>query len=213
MKAELLKTRLIAQIVAICGSSLMLWLVFTAPVLAAEEEDKGNFLVQPKGGLMVWTLISFLITLWVLKRFFFPMIQKFLDERRRAIQETVDAAERTRKEAEELLEEYRQRLTEAREQADEILSRARKAGDSSKDEAIAQAKEKQDEMLARTRREIETETRLALERIRKEVADLTVIATEKITRKTLDDADHKRLVEEALQEVDFSKIGNGSGSS
>ncbi len=201
------------KIASICGSTLVLWLVFAAPVLAAEgEEDSGNFLVQPKGGLMVWTLIAFLITLWVLKRFFFPMIQKFLDERRRMIQETVDIAERTKKEADDLLEEYRQRLTEAREQADEILSRARKAGDAHKEGAIQQSKEKQEEMLAQTRKEIETETRLALERIRKEVADLTVVATEKVTRKTLDDADHKRLVEEALQEVDFSLLGNGGDS-
>jgi F-type H+-transporting ATPase subunit b len=69
-------------------------------------------------------------------------------------------------------------------------------------------------MLEQARRDIETETRLALERIRKEVADLTVIATEKVTRKTLTSEDHQRLVQEALREVDFSaleagKRGNG----
>lgn len=188
----------------------MLWLGSAGVALAAG----GNFLVQPKGGLMIWTLLAFLLTMFVLKRFFFPKIQAFLEERRRAIQETVDIADRTKQEADELLEEYRKRLTEAREQAEEIVARARKAGERREQEAVEQAKSKQEEMLAHTRKEIETETRLALERIRKEVADLTVIATEKITRKTLDDEDQRRLVEEALQEVDFSSLatGNGQGS-
>ena len=57
-----------------------------------------------------------------------------------------------------------------------------------------------------TRKDIETETRRALDEIRKEVADLTVIATEKVTRKSLDGDDHRRLIEEALSEVDFSAL-------
>ena len=64
--------------------------------------------------------------------------------------------------------------------------------------------------MAPTRRDIEEETRRALDEIRREVADLTVIATEKVTRKTLTGDDHKRLIEEALQEVDFSALAGGS---
>lgn len=189
------------------------WLVAAAPALAqeAEKQEKGNFLVQPLPGLMIWTLLAFLITMLVLKKAFFPRIQKFLDERRQAIAETVDAAERTRVEAEDLLAEYRARLAEARQQAEEIVGRARKAGDQHEQEAITKAREKQEEMLAHTRKEIETETRLALERIRKEVADLTVIATEKITRKALTEEDHNRLVEEALKEADFSVFAANGG--
>ena len=63
--------------------------------------------------------------------------------------------------------------------------------------------------MEQTRRDIEAETRRALDEIRKEVADLTVIATEKVTRKTLDDEDHQRLIEEALEEVDFSALAGG----
>jgi F-type H+-transporting ATPase subunit b len=177
-----------------------------AVVLAAEETGGGKFLVQPGVGLMIWTLLAFGITLWVLRRYVFPRIQDQLDRRQRAIEETIDTAERTKLEADQLLSEYRQRLQEARQQADDIVVRARKAGERHQQEVTEAASRKQRELLEQARRDIETETRLALERIRKEVADLTVVATEKVTRKTLSSEDHQRLIREALDEVDFSVL-------
>jgi F-type H+-transporting ATPase subunit b len=190
----------------------------TLPHVLAKSDSGGKFLVQPGIGLMIWTLIAFGVTLWVLRRYVFPQIQDQLDKRQRAIEETIDTAERTKKEAEQLLAEYRQRLEEARQQAEDIVTRARKAGDRHQEEVVAATSQKQQEMLDQARRDIETETRLALERIRKEVADLTVLATEKVTRKTLTSEDHQRLIQEALQEVDFSALesgrsGNGGGGS
>jgi F-type H+-transporting ATPase subunit b len=183
-------------------------------VLAAEEDSGGGkFLVQPGIGLMIWTLIAFGITLWVLRRYVFPQIQDQLDKRQRAIEETIDTAERTKREADQLLAEYRERLQEARQQADDIVARARKAADTHQQEVTQAASTKQQEMLEQARRDIETETRLALEKIRKEVADLTVIATEKVTRKTLTGEDHQRLIQEALSEVDFSALGGNGGAS
>jgi F-type H+-transporting ATPase subunit b len=181
-------------------------------VLAAEGKDEGgSFLVTPGLGLMIWTLALFLFTMWVLSKLAFPRIQEALDKRANAIRENIEASERQREEADELLDEYRKRLKEAREQADDIVARARKASETAKAEAAADGKAKREELVASARRDIEAETRRSLDRIRKEVADLTVIATEKVTRKTLDDDDHKRLVEEALKEVDFSALsGNGS---
>jgi F-type H+-transporting ATPase subunit b len=176
-------------------------------------DSGGNFLVSPNVGLMIWTLIAFGIALFLLQRLAFPRIGEALDKRRRAIEESIDAAERTRIEADALLEEYRARLREAREQADDIVSRARKAADRVQEEQLAQAKESREELMERTRRDIEAETRRALEEIRGEVANLTVIATEKLTRKSLDDADHRRLIEEALNEVDFSQLAPEGASS
>ena len=172
----------------------------------------GNFLVSPNVGLMIWTLIAFFIALWLLQRLAFPRIGEALDKRRRAIEDSIEAAERTRHEADVLLEEYRARLREAREQADDIVARARKAGERLHEEQIAEAKASREELMERTRRDIEAETRRALDQIRAEVANLTVLATEKLARKSLDDADHRRLVEEALDEIDFSQLapaGNG----
>ena len=124
----------------------------------------------------------------------------------------IKASERTREEADELLAEYRQRLKEAREQADDIVARARKASENAVAEATSEGKSKREELVAAARRDIEAETKRSLEQIRQEVADLTVLATEKVTRKSLDDADHKRLVEEALAEVDFSALSGSEAS-
>src|SRR4249919_2874322 len=96
---------------------------------AAGEEGGGSFLVSPGLGLMIWTLILFLFTMWVLSKLAFPKIQEALDKRAKTISESIEAAERQRKESDELLEEYRKRLSEAREQADEIMARARKAAE------------------------------------------------------------------------------------
>jgi F-type H+-transporting ATPase subunit b len=182
---------------------------FLPLILAQAEEEGGDFLVRPGVGLMIWTLLAFGFTLFFLRRSVFPRIQNELDKRQRAIEETIETAERTRREADELLSEYRQRLQEARQQAEDIVARARRAADRHQEEVTEAARAKQQQMLDQARRDIETETRMALERIRKEVADLTVIATEKVTRKTLTSEDHQRLIQEALEEVDFSVLDEG----
>ncbi len=179
---------------------------------AAKEEEGGSFLVSPNVGLMLWTLIVFAISLYVLKKVVFPRIQEMLDKRQNAINESIAAAQNTRKEAEELLAEYRERLSEAREQAETILNRARKAAEKSEAAALEEGKAKREEMLEATKREIEAETRRAIQDIRNEVAELTILATEKITRKTLTEDDQKRLVEEALSELDFSALAGDRGT-
>jgi F-type H+-transporting ATPase subunit b len=177
-----------------------------------EEESGGSFLVSPSLGLMIWTLLLFGATLLILNKFVFPRISEALDRRSKAIEESIEHAERTKREADELLEEYRARLREAREQAEDIVVRARKAADSLGDQAKADATKQREELLAATRRDIEAETRRALDEIRKEVADLTVIATEKVTRKSLTPEDHRRLIEDALREVDFSALAGREGN-
>jgi F-type H+-transporting ATPase subunit b len=174
-------------------------------VIAAEDSG-GSFLVSPNVGLMIWTLVVFGISLAILAKFVFPRIAEALDKRQRAIEESIDTAERTRRQADELLAEYRERLSEARSQADEIVTRARRTGEAAEAEMVADARHKREEMMEQTRREIEAETRRAIQQIRNEVADLTIAATEKVTRKTLDGADQRRLVEEALSELDFAAL-------
>jgi F-type H+-transporting ATPase subunit b len=187
-------------------------LISAVTPLAAEsgKEEGGSFLVSPGLGLMIWTLVLFLFTMWVLSKVAFPKIQEALDKRAKTISDSIDAAERQRKESDELLEEYRARLAEAREQADDIMARARKAAETAESEATAAGREKREELVAQAQRDIEAETRRSLESIRKEVADLTVLATEKVTRKTLTGDDQRRLVEEALGEVDFSALSGQS---
>src|SRR5918997_6023274 len=113
---------------------------------ATEEGGGGSFLVSPSLGLMIWTLLAFAVTLYLLNKFAFPRIAEALDRRRMAIEESIDHAEQAKREADELLEEYRARLREAREQAEDITVRARKAADSLADESKVQAQQQREEL-------------------------------------------------------------------
>ena len=181
-------------------------------ILAAEESGGGSFLVKPGIGLMIWTLLAFGATLYILNKVAFPKISEQLDKRQRAIEESIDSAERTKAESEEILAEYRERLREARTQAEEIVARSRKASEQLHEESLQQARVQREELMDQTRRDIEAEKRRALQEIRAQVADLTVLATEKVTRKTLDEHDQRRLVEEALGELDFEALAGDGGS-
>lgn len=176
------------------------------------EEGGGSFLVSPDIGLMIWTLVVFILSMIVLSKLAFPRIAEALDRRQRAIEESIDSAERVKAEADQLIAEYRQRLTDARQQADEIVARARKTGEQAHAEAVAEARRKHDELLEQTRREIQVETQRAIQEIRSEVADMTVRATEKVTRKSLTEADQRRLVDEALSELDFAALSGPGGA-
>ncbi len=183
-------------------------LVIAAAAAAEEgaEEGGGSFLVSPDIGLMIWTLVVFILSMIVLRKLAFPRIAEALDKRQRAIEESIDSAERVRVEADQLIAEYRERLADARTQADEIVARARKTGEQAEAASIVAARQKHDELLEQTRREIQVETQRAIQEIRSEVADMTVRATEKVTRKSLTEADQHRLVEEALSELDFAAL-------
>ena len=169
-----------------------------------------SFLITPNVGIMIWTIVVFGVSLFIMRRAVFPQIGKVLDDRAEKIEGEIDAAALAREEAERLLAEYRERLKQAREQADEIVQRARQSAEVHEKESKERGRETVAEATKRAQREIEVATKRALDDLRREVADLTIMATEKVTRKTLDEADQRRLVEEALRELDFSGISAGA---
>lgn len=174
--------------------------------------SNGSFLIKPGVGLMVWTLLVFGVTMVLLAKLAFPRISEALERRQKSIEDSIDSAQRTREEAEQLLADYRERLKAAREQSEEIVQRARQTAESHEQEAKEQAQRIAAEAARRAEREIEMATERAIDGIRREVAELTIMATEKVTRKTLDDDDQKRLVAEALGELDFSGLSSGASS-
>jgi F-type H+-transporting ATPase subunit b len=178
----------------------------TLAAILVPTASSGSFLITPNVGLMVWTLLLFGISLFILWKLAFPRISQALDRRQRAIEESLDYAEDTKRQADELLAEYRERLTEARDQAQQILERSRRAAEAHERESEEETTARREQLLERTRREIEAETRRAIQEIRREVADLTVTATERVTRKVLTEEDQRRLVEETLSELDFSAL-------
>jgi F-type H+-transporting ATPase subunit b len=158
---------------------------------------------------MIWTIVCFLIALFVLKRYAFGPIQQTIDQRRERIRQSLEEADHAREEARELLEEHRKLLAGARKDADEILGEARRIAEANERRMREELEADRQRRLEETRKQIEAETRRALEQIRLEVVDLSLLAATKVTRKSLDDADHRRLIEEAVGELDFSVLENG----
>jgi F-type H+-transporting ATPase subunit b len=165
-----------------------------------------NALIKVTPGLMIWTIVAFLITLFVLKRYAFGPIQKTIDERRERIRRALEEADEARAEARRLLEEHRSLIGQARGEAEQILAEARRVADAQRERVKQETEADRQRRLEETRRQIEAETQRALGLIRSEVAELTVVAASKVTGKVLDDEDHRRLIEEAVSELDFSVL-------
>jgi F-type H+-transporting ATPase subunit b len=165
-----------------------------------------NALIQVTPGLMIWTIVAFLITFFVLKRYAFGPIQKLVDERRERIRQSIEEADRARDEARHLLEEHRQLIGQARGEAERILADARRVAEAQRERVREETEEDRQRRLEDTRRQIEAETRRALDQIRTEVAELSLFAASKVTGKLLDDEDHRRLIEDAIGELDFSVL-------
>jgi F-type H+-transporting ATPase subunit b len=172
-------------------------------MLLAETTDA---LVNPIPGLMIWTLICFAITFFVLRKFAFGPIQKMIDERRDRIRAAVDEADKARVEARELLEQHRQLIASAKGDAADILADARKVADAQIERVKSEAEEERARRLEETKRQIDAETKRSLDMIRSEVADLTLEATARVTGKVLDAEDQRRLIDEAIAELDFSAL-------
>jgi F-type H+-transporting ATPase subunit b len=165
-----------------------------------------NPLIEVTPGLMIWTIVCFLATFFVLRKFAFGAIQRIIDERRQRIREALAEADQARTEARAMLEEHRTMMAQARGQAEEILAEARRVAESQRKRLRDELEVDRQRRLEETERQIQAETQRALALIRAEVADLTVVATQKVTGKILDEQDHKRLIEEAIRELDFSVL-------
>jgi F-type H+-transporting ATPase subunit b len=174
--------------------------------LLAQEENGGSGLIEVVPGLMIWTLICFGITFYVLKRFAFARIQAGIDERRDRIRKAVEEADRARQQARDLLEEHRQLMGQAKGEAAGILAEARKVADAQIERVKHEAEEERQRRLEETRRQIDAETKRSLDQIRSEVAELTLAATTRVTGKILDADDQRRLIDEAIAELDFSAL-------
>jgi F-type H+-transporting ATPase subunit b len=163
-------------------------------------------LIKVVPGLMIWTLVTFAITFFVLKRYAFGPIQKVIDDRRERIRQTIEEADRAREEARNLLEEHRKLIGQAKSEAEAILAEARKIADAQRERVREETEADRQRRLEETRRQIEAETARALEQIRAEVAELTLVAAAKVTGKVLDRDDHRRLIEDAIGDLDFSVL-------
>jgi F-type H+-transporting ATPase subunit b len=167
-------------------------------------------LIEVRPGLMIWTIVCFLVVLFVLKRYAFGPVQQMIDTRRERIQSALDEADASRAEARALLEEHKKLIGQAKSESEEILSEARRIAEAQRERVKVETEEDRQRRLEETRRQIEQATQQALGQIRDEVGKLSLLAAEKITRKSLTGADQQRLIDEALAEIDFTRFEGSS---
>jgi len=166
-------------------------------------------LIEVVPGLMIWTLIAFGVTFFVLKKVAFKPIQKTIDARRDRIREAVEEADNARDEARDLLEQNRAILAQARSESAQILAEARKVADAQVQRVKDESELERQRRLEETRKQIDAETVRAIDQIRGEVADLTLEATQRVVGKVLDADDQRRLIDEAIEGLDFSALERG----
>lgn len=165
-----------------------------------------NPLLEVSPGLMIWTVVVFLLTLLILKKFVFGPVGEAIEKRRSSISASIEVAESSRDEAVRLLDEYKAKLAEARREADELREAGRREGERQKTDIVGQAQEQRERIVSDTQTQIDAQAQAAVAGIRDDVVVLALTAAEKVTRKSLSDDDHRALVEEALADADLSGL-------
>ena len=165
-----------------------------------------NPLLELSPGLMIWTIVVFLLTLLILKKFVFGPVGEAIEKRRASISASIEEAESSRDEAVQLLEQYKVQLAEARREADELRETGRRDGERQKQEIVGQAQEQRERIVSDTQTQIDAQAQAAMSGMRDDVVVLAITAAEKVTKKSLSDDDHRKLVEDALADADLSGL-------
>lgn len=181
-------------------------LLATLALPAAAEEEVKKSLLEPSYGLMVWTLLIFVILVFILSKYAFGPITAAVEAREKALEEAIEGAKRDREAAAALLAEHRAAMDASRADAQKIIVDARVAGERVTAEMIEKAHAEQTSMLARARQEIETEKTKAISELRREAVDLAIAGASKVIEKNLDQAGNRQLVESFLASVTQSAV-------
>ena len=152
-------------------------------------------------GTVIVELITFLIMLYVLARYVYPVIVRLAEARQRAIAAQLREAEKDRADAEARLQEAESKLADARKTAQQVIDAAGKSGEQLRQDLRAKAEEEAKRISEAARREIEVERDKAVQMVRDEVAGLVISATEKVIGETLDEQKHKKLIDKAIEEA------------
>ena len=158
-------------------------------------------LLTPHGGLMFWTLLIFVILLFVLTKFAFKPLTAAVEAREKALQDAINAAQKNREESERMLAEQRAGIESARNEAQRFIAEGRAAGDKMRTEMMAETRVQQQELLDRARKEIDAEKEKAVADLRREAIELSIAGASKVIEKNLDDAANRKIVESFLASV------------
>jgi F-type H+-transporting ATPase subunit b len=157
-----------------------------------------NPLVQPSPGLAIWTILTFLLLLFLLKKYAWGPLLKALEERRAAIEKSVDDARKATAALQQMQEESARQLAQARSEASAIVTRSRADADRFREEMRQKAHEDAGAIVKNAQQEIQLETQRAVAQIRTEAVDLSLAIASKLLRRNVSAADNEALIKEAL---------------
>ena len=159
-------------------------------------------ILNPMSSTVFWSIIVFIILIVVLWRFVFKPVNKMIVKRQEEIQESVSIADKQKEEAQKYLEVQKQALDDAKKEARQILEDGKNAARKIKEEIEDKAHSKSKAMLDSATAEIKAERDRSVAEVKNKMVDIAMAATEKIIAKSLSEEEHKRLIEESLQEVE-----------
>ena len=148
--------------------------------------------------LIFWEILSFGVLLFILYKYAFPGILSFLEEREKKIKDSLDQAERHRSDAERKLKEYEAKLNAAAKEAEAILAQAKERAQRLFEENEQRMNFEAERIKGDALREIDHERRKAVQDIRTQTTELALMVAEKVVERSLTDADHRRMADEAL---------------
>ena len=157
--------------------------------------------VEVFSSLIFWSLLSFGLLFFLLKRYAFPPILEALEEREKRIRGEIESAEKLKQEAQSLREQLDQELKTAHDKAGTIVQMASDEAKKIQEKTVQETQHKVKQLQKDAEQEIVVARNKVLGEIRRYTADLTIASTEKFLKKTLDDADKKELVEQSIDEV------------
>jgi F-type H+-transporting ATPase subunit b len=174
-----------------------------------EESAQGTNLLSPNGGLMFWTLVTFLLVFVILGRLVFPKITAAVEAREKALEEAIEGAKRDREEAARALSEQLRQIEAARGEAQKIIVEGRQVGEKLRAQMIDETHQQQQQMLERARREIESEKERAIADLRREAIELAIAGASKVIEKNLDDQSNRKIVETFLSSIPVTETKRG----
>lgn len=166
----------------------------------APEHASGPLTVE--GGLMIWTIVVFLLLLAILRKFAWPAILGAVEAREQALERQLAEAARDREQAAALLAEHQKLIADAKAQAHAIIVEARQVAEKERAHAMEKTRQEQEELLARARREIGAERDRAVAELRREAVDLSLAAASRLIEKRLDGDTDRKLVLDFLATLD-----------
>ena len=163
--------------------------------------------MKPDGGLMIWTLVIFLVFMFAASRFAFGPLTAMVKAREQALQEAIDAAKADREKAAQILQQHQSQIEAARDDAQKLISEGRGVAEKMRADLLEQTRKEQQDMLDRARRDIESEKDKAIAQLRKEAVDLALAGASKVVEQNLESAKNRQIVESYLSSIGTLKVG------